>query len=314
MSDSTFLTRRRMLAASAAGAVAATGVPAAAHAAAPKAKSAFETEVTMRWLGNNSWEITGAGKTILIDPWLTRFWTGTYTPEGASPNVKIEVKPELIDPYVQTAHHILVTHGHYDHITDVPYIADKTGAMVIGSESHLNMIKALGARTKRLSLVRGGEFFQEEGYTIEVFRSSHSAGGGKIPFPGTRPGSPPKRPKVIGDLVEGDSLAYMLTIGDVKIMNFGSSNYIAREIEGLRPDVVLVQPGGGSTPAYVPRLFEALGEPRYVIPTHWDDFDLPLTEEAEDWGGLDALREAVAKASPRSEFVKIDHLERFTLR
>lgn len=310
MSDSAFLTRRRMLAASAAGAVAATGVPAVANAAAEP----FTTEVTLRWFGNNAWEITGAGATILIDPWLTRFWTGTYTPEGAAPDVEIEVHPHLIDPYVSAADHILVTHGHYDHLTDVPYIADKTGAMVFGSESHLNMVKALGAETDKLSLVRGGEAFQFDGYTIEVFRSSHSAGGGKLVFPGTRPGRPPKRPKVIADLVEGDSLAYLITIGDVKIMNFGSSNYIAREIEGLRPDVVLVQPGGASTPAYVPRLFGALGEPRYVIPTHWDDFDKPLTEPGVDWGGLSALQEAVAKASPRSEFVKVDHLERFTIR
>ncbi|HEY1174922.1 MAG TPA: MBL fold metallo-hydrolase [Phytomonospora sp.] len=314
MSDSAFLTRRRMLAASAAGAVAVTGATAVTAAVAAEPAAPFSTEVTLRWLGNNSWEITGNGKTILIDPWLTRFWTGTYTPEGASPDIELESDPRLIDPYIGAADHILVTHGHYDHLTDVPYIADKTGAMVIGSESHLNMIKALGAKTDKLSLVRGGEAFQHEGYTIEVFRSTHSAGGGKLPFPGTRPGKPPKRPRTIADLVEGDSLAYLITIGDVKIMNFGSSNYIAREIAGLRPDVVLVQPGGTSTPSYVPRLFEAIGEPAYVIPTHWDDFDEPLTKEAVDWGGLAALQEAVAKASPRSRWVKIDHLERYTLR
>ncbi|GLZ78227.1 MBL fold metallo-hydrolase [Actinorhabdospora filicis] len=270
--------------------------------------------MTLRWLGNNSWEITGGGTVILIDPWLTRFHTGTYTPEGAPPDVRIVSDPARIDPYISTAKHILVTHGHYDHLPDVPHIARRTGATVMGSETHLNLLRALGAPGDQMSLVRGGEYFQFDGYTIQVFRSTHSTQGGKLVFPGTRPASVPKKPRVIADLVEGDTLAYLITIGDVKIMNFGSSNFISREIEGLRPDVLLVQPGGGSTHDYVPRMFAALGEPRYVIPTHWDDFDEPLTAPAVDWGGLETLRASVAKASPRSSFVVVDHLERFTPR
>lgn len=306
------LSRRGVLAAGVATAGAVLAAPAVR--AETVASGPFETEVTLRWLGNNGWEITGGGVTILIDPWLTRFKTGTYKPEGASPDVRLVSDPSRIDPYVSAADHILVTHGHYDHLPDVPHIAVRTGATVFGSETHLNLLRALGAPSGQMSQVRGGEYFKFDGYTIEVFRSTHSTQRGKLLFPGTRPAAVPKRPRTIADLVEGDTLAYLITIGDVKIMNFGSSNFIAREIEGLRPDVLLVQPGGGSTHAYVPRMFAALGEPRYVIPTHWDDFDEPLTEPAVDWGGLTALREAVAAASPRSQFVVVDHLERFTPR
>jgi hypothetical protein len=75
---------------------------------------------------------------------------------------------------------------------------------------------------------------------------------------------------------------------------------------------VLVQPGGATTVDYVPGLMEVLGRPPVVVPTHWDDIDAPLTEPARDWGGLDALRRAVESASPRTEFVVVDHLETFT--
>lgn len=298
--------------------VGAVVVPSGASASAPSAAvqrtGALETEVTLRWLGNNGWEISAGEATILIDPWLTRFKTGTYKPSGASPSTPIIVDPSRIDRHVSTATHILVTHGHYDHLPDVPHIARKTGATVFGTETHLNLMRALGAPPDQLSLVNGGENFQFEGFTIEVFRSNHSTQEGKLLFPGTRPGVVPPKPRTIGDLVEGDTLAYLITIGDVKILNFGSSNFAAREIEGVRPDVLLVQPGGAGTPQYVPRMFEALGSPRYVIPTHWDDFDEPLTAPAVDWGGLEALREAVALASPSSEFVVVDHLERFVVR
>jgi L-ascorbate metabolism protein UlaG (beta-lactamase superfamily) len=41
----------------------------------------------------------------------------------------------VTDSHVKRADFILVTHTHYDHVLDVPYIATKTGATVIGTES-----------------------------------------------------------------------------------------------------------------------------------------------------------------------------------
>ncbi|WP_039797899.1 MBL fold metallo-hydrolase [Nocardia araoensis] len=277
--------------------------------------------VTLRWWGNNSWEIRlPEGKTVLIDPWLTRFHTGTYTAEGADPRTPITVNTALIDHYVDSgelrADHILVTHGHYDHISDVPYLAKKTGATVLGTETHLNLMAALGAPEQQLALATGGEFLRFDGYTIRVLRSLHSASGPRatVAFAGTRPGFGTKElpePKVIRDLVEGGTLAYQVSGGGVGVLNFGGSNYIESELAGLRPDVLLLPAGGGKIQDYVGRLLRATGNPRYVLPTHWDDFDHPLTEPARDWGGLETLRAAVLAASPQSAFVTVDHLQTF---
>jgi L-ascorbate metabolism protein UlaG (beta-lactamase superfamily) len=278
--------------------------------------------LTLRWWGNNSWEIRlPGGKTVLIDPWLTRFRTGTYSDAGANPRTKLAVNTTLIDSYVDSgelrADHILVTHGHYDHLTDVPYLAKKTGATVLGTETHLNLMAALGAPTGQLSLVTGGEQLNFGDYTIRVLRSLHSASGARatVPFPGTRPGYGAARlpkPCTIQDLVEGGTLAYLVSGGGRSVLDFGGSNYVESELAGLRPDVVLVPAGGGKIVDYVGRLLRATGNPRYVLPTHWDDFDYPLTEPAVDWGGLAPLRTAVAAASPTSTFVTVDHLQTFT--
>ena len=91
-----------------------------------------------------------------------------------------------------------------------------------------------------------------------------------------------------------------------------TANFVERELEGLRPDLALVPVGGGTLHDYVGRLMRTLNAPRWVLPTHWDDFDHPLTEPAVDFGALRPLREAVAKASPRSTFVALDHLQTFT--
>ncbi|MFI9401253.1 MBL fold metallo-hydrolase [Nocardia sp. NPDC052316] len=278
--------------------------------------------VTLRWWGNNGWEIRlPGGKTVLIDPWLTRFHTGTYTDAGADPNTPITVDTALIDRYVDSgelrADHILVTHGHYDHLTDVPYLAKKTGATVLGTETHLNLMAALGAPEDQLAIATGGEYLRFDGYTIRVLRSLHSASGARaeVAFAGTRPGFGAGKlpePRVIRDLVEGGTLAYQVSGGGVSVLNLGGSNYIESELAGLRPDVLLLPAGGGKIVDYVARLLQVTGGPRYVVPTHWDDFDYPLAEPARDWGGLEALRKAVAQTGSASKFVTVDHLQTFT--
>ncbi|WP_280367125.1 MBL fold metallo-hydrolase [Nocardia wallacei] len=310
----TDLNRRRLFGVGAAAAAALTA------ACASRGGGPAASDATLRWWGNNGWEIRIGGKSVLIDPWLTRFRTGTYGKDGADPRTPLSVDTALIDAHLAAglrADHILVTHGHYDHLTDVPYLAQRTGATVLGTETHLNLLAALGTPESQLALVTGGEDLAFDGYSIRVLRSLHSELGARaqIPYPGTRPGLGVvklERPQVIGDLVEGGTLAYQVTGGGVSMLNFGGSNYIESEVAGLRPDVVMLPTGGAKVRDYVTRLLRAVGHPRYVLPTHWDDFDYPLAEPARDAGGLEPLRGAVAAASPDSEFVVLGHLQSFT--
>ncbi|MEU5153711.1 MBL fold metallo-hydrolase [Glycomyces sp. NPDC021274] len=312
--------RRGLLMGTGAVALAATATAGGIAAAQEEdTQSEAAPAVRLRWLGTNAWEFTTPYATVLIDPWVSRFPTGAYTPEGADPETRIEVYEDVIDEHLPKADTILVTHGHWDHIADVPYLASRTGATVLGTETHLNLLRAMDAPEAQFSQVLGGELYRfgeaaDEGYTVEVFRSSHSASGEhkQIQFGGTRPGAVPKRPKQIKDLIEGGSLTYCLDFGGVSFFNAGSANFHEHEIAHLRPTAVFVQPGGKHMPDYVERLLAATGFPRYVIATHWDDFDKPLTEPAVPGGNpnnVEVLRERVAAASPDSEFLVIDHLE-----
>ncbi|MFC6021042.1 MBL fold metallo-hydrolase [Plantactinospora solaniradicis] len=319
------LTRRGLLGASTAVATAAiaggaarpaNAAPTGSRAAARRwTGAAGSSGVRLRWLGNNAWEITFGTTTILIDPWLTRFKTGTYTPEGIRDDTPLTVDPAKIDPHVSRANLILVCHGHYDHMSDVPYIAARTGATVLGTESHHNMLRALGTPPSQFCTVRGGEYLQYDGYTVEVFQSLHSMTGPskQVPYPGTRPGTLPPRPQTVADLVEGETLAYQITVGErFRILVLSTANFVERELAGLRPDVAIVAAGGGTVHDYVGRLMRTLDYPTWVLPSHWDDFDYPLDQPAIDWGGLQPLRDAVKTASPNTKFVKLDHLQTFT--
>lgn len=124
---------------------------------------------------------------------------------------------------------------------------------------------------------------------------------------------PPARPGTVADLVEGGTLGYLITIaGKFRIFVLGSANLNEQALAGVRPDLAIVPAGGGDLRGYADRLMRALGDPTWVVPSHWDDFDLPLSQPARDWGALRNLQDALAAASPKSTFVRLKHAQSFT--
>jgi L-ascorbate metabolism protein UlaG (beta-lactamase superfamily) len=72
-----------------------------------------EMNMRISYHGHSVVKIEAAGKTLLIDPFL-------------SGNGECDLKPEEVDTDV-----ILLTHGHNDHVGDTVQIAKRTGALVI---------------------------------------------------------------------------------------------------------------------------------------------------------------------------------------
>ena len=94
-------------------------------------------------LGTAGWEITDGRTVVLVDPYLSRLRrvtpNDTVDPADARPlfdNAAIaQSDTATIDARIQRADFVLITHTHYDHALDAPYIAGKTGATIIGTEN-----------------------------------------------------------------------------------------------------------------------------------------------------------------------------------
>ena len=98
--------------------------------------------------------------------------------------------------------------------------------------------------------------------------------------------------------------AFLVRLGGREVLVLDTANYIERELEGLRPDVAIVVPGGGEkVHDYSCRLLRALGSPPRVLPTHFDDYfkppETPL--DAESQADLTSFAAEVHACSPRTE-------------
>jgi L-ascorbate metabolism protein UlaG (beta-lactamase superfamily) len=198
-----------------------------------------------------------------------------------------------------------------------PYIAARTGATVIGSESTANILRAYGIADRQLITVRGGEDYQFNGFSLRVIPSLHSPLDYKHYFSSQ---SAPPGMKALLTLQqmhpEGGTLAYLIRIGAHEILAFGGMNYIERELDGLRPDVALVGANASRRENYdyCGRLMRVLGHPALVLPTHWDNFLLPYG--ASQSVALEALRDflgEVTAASPRTRVVVPEYFQAIPL-
>lgn len=295
-------------------------VPAAASA------NATGTDVTLRYLGAAGWEISAPSDSadqplvVLVDPYLTRVnYSGTPSADPGdtrpvySRTDTLFSDTAVINREIERADYILVQHSHPDHVMDVPYIAHRTGAVVIGHESTINIMRAYGVPADRLITVQGGEdYLFDDGVAVQVIPSLHSPLNDKRYHQPARIARSVTRPMQIAQLVEGGSLMFLVRIGGQQILTMGSMNFIEREVAGLRPDIALV----GAAPShleirdYTSRLMAALGYPPVVIPTHADNFSVPYgapNAYRTEW--VDAFAAEVREASPESRVIIPRHLE-----
>ena len=223
----------------------------------------------------------------------------------------------LIDSLIDKVDFILVHHSHFDHLSDVPYIAKKTGAKVIGTETTINILRAYGINNNQLYPVRGGEDYQFENFSVRVIPSIHSALNDKHYLDSREYTVPPNAPLRVSEFIEGGSLMFLARFKDHDILTMGSMNFVERELEGITSDILLagVNQSQLGLYNYNERLLKVTGYPKTIIPTHWDNFRLPygFSQEGSVELKLIPFKEDVEKLSPDSDVIIIRHLEKIRL-
>ena len=185
--------------------------------------------IKLKYLGTAGWKITDGNITVLVDPYISRVKLGTGP--GISPEDNRETFERSdyfvsdtvgIDSLISNADFILVHHSHFDHLSDVPYIANKTGAKVIGTETTCNILRAYGIPNEQLYPVKGGEDYQFDNFSVKVIPSIHSALNDKHYIDSKTYTEVPEAPLKVSDFIEGCSLMFLARFANHVVLTMGS--------------------------------------------------------------------------------------------
>jgi L-ascorbate metabolism protein UlaG (beta-lactamase superfamily) len=236
-------------------------------AGAADANGGAGEKVTLKWLGVVGWDIRVGKTTILIDPFLTR--------RTAARDREWQSDEAAVLEAVRGADYIFVGHSHADHVADVPFIAKKFGAKVIGSQSTANLMLSAGIDRARLTVIRGDEKLAFEDFSVEVVESRHGIPQGQYEVSETKELLAPVS-RILGrHFVEGGSFVYFFTFGKRRVLHQSTANFVEEKLTGLNPDwALLAEPGRSYN---LKTALRAL-KPKTVIVQHFDDWRAPFSQ------------------------------------
>jgi len=235
--------------------------------ASEAAPSAGQVEVL--WLGHSTFRITSTmGKVIVIDPYLTK---NPRTPAKYK-DLKALGKVDLI----------LVTHGHMDHITDLPELAKLTGATVVGVTDLMYNLVSLGILdgSKTIGMNKGGTMTPlGPGIKVHMVAADHTS---PLDLLAIKPDTTGVRHIAggapVGYVLEFESGFKIYDTGDTAV--FGDMALIHRLYQ---PDLALVCIGGHFTmdPEHAAYALREWIQPKQVIPQHYGTYPVINRTPAE---------------------------------
>jgi L-ascorbate metabolism protein UlaG (beta-lactamase superfamily) len=224
--------------------------------------------VTLKWLGTAGWEIQIAQSKILIDPFLTR--------QQSVSAEEWKTDEEAVLNVISGANYIFAGHSHADHIGDIPFIAKRFGAKVIGSRTTVNLSLSAGVDKAQLTTIVGGERLDFEDFSVQVIKSQHgilTRDGQKRQPKSTEITNPLSRPILGKHFVEGGSYLYYFTFGKLRLLHQSTGNFIEENLQGLEPDVAILAENSNYDWTEALKILR----PKTVVVHHYDDWRVPFS-------------------------------------
>jgi L-ascorbate metabolism protein UlaG (beta-lactamase superfamily) len=271
----------------------------------PRAKP---PRATLTYLGVAGWSLDSDTNTLLFDPYVTRSPVSdmdlTVTPDHAAIERFVPPRADLI----------VVSHSHWDHVLDVPAIALRTNAVVLGTESTAALARASHVPAQHIVSASGGEELVFKGFRVRVVKALHSLIDDDIGISGTIAPSP-QLPLRARDYQEGGTLQYFVQFAGHRLYFVGTANFLEDQLRDVKADIAIIATGlRDKVPDYTCRLMRALGQPKLVLVNHFDAFKEPLTPGAmtlsdETRADLAAFEVEVHRCAPESRVIIPSWLE-----
>ena len=179
---------------------------------------------------------------------------------------------------------IVALHSHFDHAMDVGLVANRTTAVVLGSESTANIARGANLPVDQYQILANGETRQFGNFTITLIESRHApiGIGGQPGFPGSI-NEPLQQPARVRDWKEGGAWSVLISHPQGTALVQGSAGFIEDALPEKSADAVMLGIAGLSSLGkdYVGQYWRETvvrtGAAR-VYPIHYEDFTQPFGE------------------------------------
>jgi len=230
--------------------------------------------IRITYLGVNGYQFEVDGRSLLVDPYFTRvaLWPVMLN-RPISPS---EARIGAALPYLhRPADAILVTHAHFDHLLDVPNLLRFTNARLIAGPTAVGLVESLGIDPTHCLAVNPGAVQRLGPWRIRVFPAEHDRLLGSVPFPNKEPkhSGPPVRP---ADWTVGEPLAFVIEAKGKRIY-IESGGVPGAPVDPAigHVDLAIIGVALSDSRRRFPEVVRQL-QPRYVLPSHQDDFFQPF--------------------------------------
>jgi L-ascorbate metabolism protein UlaG (beta-lactamase superfamily) len=212
------------------------------------------SDIILTFIGHAAWRLVHGDHDILIDPFITG-------------NPVATIKADDLNPT-----HIILTHGHGDHLGDAIGIAKRCGAEIITTFEAANYVKGKGAEKATGMGIGGGHDFPFGRVKFTIAHHSSSAPDG---------------------IYLGNPAGVVLTIDGRNIYHAGDTAlFLDMKLIGERTplDLALVPIGDFFTMGVDDAVIAVeMLKPKLTIPMHYDTFP-PIKVDAEDFRAKLAAR------------------------
>ena len=224
----------------------------------------------IKWFGTATMILSEGDHSLLFDPFVSMNpQVGVYSHE----------KAEKVDD-------VLITHGHFDHLVDVPDLIERYGQTVHCSETAAVTLMKKGVDSANINVIKPGDILELGPFTINVMEGKHIKFDLKLIRKTLFNRRVIKHRDNLKEIVssnrdfpEGEVLVFKIDVNGKTIIALGSMN-LAKKVNYPKGADLLILPfqGRSDINKYAIKFIKKL-KPMSVYLHHFDDTFPPVSKE-----------------------------------